>query len=72
MFIAGEAGPELVTSWGGDSSVLNAEQLLSAITEGMAMASQGDRVINVWLDGGIIDRQIITAEQRMNTRSGGR
>jgi len=72
MFIAGEAGPELVTSWGGDSSVLNAEQLLSAITEGMAMASQGDRVINVWLDGGIIDRQIVTAEQRMNTRSGGR
>lgn len=72
MFIAGEAGPELVTSWGGDSSVLNAEQLLSAITEGMAMASQGDKVINVWLDGGIIDRQIVTAEQRMNTRSGGR
>lgn len=72
MFIAGEAGPELVTSWGGDSSVLNADQLLSAITEGIAMASQGDKVINVWLDGGIIDRQIVTAEQRLNVRSGGR
>ncbi len=51
LFIAGEAGPELVTSTsGGGSAVMNMEQLQTAITRGMlvAMASnESDQQINL-------------------------
>ena len=72
MFIAGEAGPELVTSWGDDSAVLNANQIVDAIASGVAMASGGDITIPVYLDGNMLDQIIVTAQQRQNIRSGGR
>ena len=72
MFIAGEAGPELVTSWGDDSAVLNANQIVDAIANGVAMASGGDITIPVYLDGNMLDQIIVTAQQRQNIRSGGR
>ena len=72
MFVAGEAGPELVTSWGNDSAVLNVDQIVDAIAQGVAMASGGDITIPVYLDGNILDNVIVTAQQRQNIRSGGR
>ena len=72
LFVAGEAGPELVTSWGNDSAVLNVDQIVDAIAQGVAMASGGDITIPVYLDGNILDNVIVTAQQRQNIRSGGR
>lgn len=72
LFVAGEAGPELVTSWGNDSAVLNADQIVEAISQGVAMASGGDITIPVYLDGNLLDTVIVTAQQRQNIRSGGR
>lgn len=72
MFIAGEAGPELVTSWGNDSAVMNANQIVDAIASGVAMASGGDITVPIYLDGNMLDQIIVTAQQRQNIRSGGR
>ena len=72
LFVAGEAGPELVTSWGNDSAVLNVDQIVDAISQGVAMASGGDITIPVYLDGNLLDNVIVTAQQRQNIRSGGR
>lgn len=51
MFIAGEAGAELVTNiGGGQSAVMNMEQLQSAITRGMIVAlsaSESEQPINI-------------------------
>lgn len=70
LFLAGEAGPEIVTSYGGDTAVMNMEQIISSISASVAAASGGDITIPVVLDGGILDRVIVTAQQRQNVRSG--
>ena len=72
MFIAGEAGPELVTSWGNSSAVMNVDQIVEAIAQGVAMANGGDITIPIILDGNMLDQVIVTAQQRQNVRSGGR
>lgn len=71
LFLAGESGPEIVTSYNGESAVMNMEQIISTISQSVAMASGGgDITIPIILDGGVIDKRIITAQQRQSLRSG--
>lgn len=70
LFLAGEAGPEIVTSFGGDSAVMNMDQIISTIAQSVAMANGGDITIPISLDGGILDKVIVTAQQRQSLRSG--
>ena len=70
LFLAGEAGPEIVTSFGGDSAVMNMDQIISTISQSVAMANGGDITIPISLDGGILDKVIVTAQQRQSLRSG--
>lgn len=70
LFLAGEAGPEIVTSYGGESAVMNMEQIISAISQSVAMASGGDITVQAVFDGDVIDKRIITAQQRQSLRSG--
>ena len=70
LFLAGEAGPEIITSFGGDSAVMNMDQIISTISQSVAMANGGDITIPISLDGGILDKVIVTAQQRQNLRSG--
>lgn len=70
LFIAGEAGPEIVTSFGGESAVMNMDQIISTIAQSVAMANGGDITIPISLDGNMLDKVIITAQQRQNLRSG--
>ena len=70
LFIAGESGPELVTSYGGESAVMNMDQIIASIAGSVAMASGGDTTIPIYLDGGLLDKVIVTAQQRQSLRSG--
>lgn len=57
MFIAREAGPELVGTIGGRTAVANNDQIVSAISSGVfaavsdAMGNTNDRPIRVYIDG---------------------
>lgn len=71
LFIAGEAGPEIVTSFGGESTVMNMDQIIATMAQSVALASGGgDITIPISLDGNMLDKVIITAQQRQNLRSG--
>ena len=71
LFLAGEAGPELVTSYGGESTVMNMDQIIATMAQSVALASGGgDITIPISLDGGILDTVIVTAQQRQSLRSG--
>lgn len=70
LFLAGEAGPELVTSYGGQSAVMNMEQIIAAISQSVAAASGGNITVQAVFDGDVIDERIITAQQRQSLRSG--
>lgn len=74
MFVAREAGPEMVGKIGNKTTVANNQQIVEGISEGVyaavlaamrASESNGDRAVNVYLDG----RQITSAvEQRQRER----
>ena len=76
MFIANEAGPELVGKIGSRNAVVNNDQIVAAVSEGVyaavvsamrASATQGgaSQAVNVYLDG----KQITAAvEQRQRER----
>ena len=70
LFLAGEAGPEIVTSYGGDTAVMNMDQIISTIAQSVAASQGGDITIPISLDGGLLDKVIITAQQRQSLRSG--
>jgi hypothetical protein len=70
LFVAGEAGPEIVTSFGGESTVMNMDQIISTIAQSVALANGGDITIPISLDGNMLDKVIVTAQQRQNLRSG--
>lgn len=70
LFIAGEAGPEIVTSFGGESTVMNMDQIISTIAQSVALANGGDITIPISLDGNMLDKVIVSAQQRQNLRSG--
>lgn len=77
MFVAREAGPELVGSYGGKSAVVNNAQIVDAVSRGVAQAVSavmggqqggGDTEINVrlYLDG----REVIKSINRTQRRAG--
>lgn len=76
LFIANEAGPELVGTMNGHSTVANNNQIIDGIKQGVmeAMANSdfgGDWTINVIDNNGRIKAsQIVTAAQRKNRRDG--
>lgn len=70
LFLAGEAGPEIVTSYGGETAVMNMEQIIQTISSSVAAASGGNITIPISLDGGLLDTIIVSAQQRQTLRSG--
>lgn len=72
LFIAREAGAEMVGSVGGRTAVANNDQIVEAVAQGVAeavrgsMGSGGD--INIYLDG-VLERSISAIERR-NVRAG--
>ena len=77
LFVAREAGPELVGGFGNKTGVMNNEQIVEAVSAGVAEAvaqvmsqvnfgSDGERNINVFLDG----RQITSAVEQNRRQRG--
>ena len=72
MFMARESGPELVGTIGGQTAVLNNDQIVSAVSDGVyravsaAMGSRGDTQVTVYLDS----REIKTGQQRLARANG--
>ena len=75
LFMAREAGPEMVGRIGGRSAVANNEQIVEAISEGVyaavmaAMGRQGnggEQAVNVYLDG----KQIYTSVKKTESERG--
>ena len=71
MFIAREAGPELVGRIGNRTAVANNDQIVDAIREGVfdamtaAMNSQGEKEVRVYLDG----KEIATSTRKYNSQT---
>lgn len=75
LFIAREAGAEMVGSIGGHTAVANNDQIVEAIKQGVIEAMEGfegggDWTIQIINDGKITGTQIVTAAQRKNIRDG--
>lgn len=75
LFVAREAGPELVGSIGGRAAVANNDQIVTAVSEGVyravlaAMGQQGgsgEMNVNVYLDG----KQITNAVEKTQSERG--
>lgn len=74
MFIAREAGPELVGSISGRTAVANNDQIVAAVSQGvynavvaaMGSASGGGQAINVYLDG----KQIAASVRKTESERG--
>lgn len=72
MFMARESGPELVGTIGGQTAVLNNDQIVSAVSDGVyravsaAMGSRGDTQVKVYLDS----REIKAGQQRLARANG--
>ena len=61
MFIAGEAGPEYVGSFGGQTGVLNTDQMATALYNAMsaALANMPQQGGDIYLDGQVIYRNVV-------------
>lgn len=73
MFIAGEAGAELVANMGNRTGVMNIDQMREAVRQGVADAmgnGNRDNVVRVYLDGKQISNAV-TRNQRNTERSTG-
>ena len=80
MFVAREAGPELVGTIGGTTAVMNNDQIVASVSDGVAKAmanvmrqwSSGDKAVNVYLmgDAGKMFR-VMRQEARDYTRATG-
>lgn len=73
LFIAREAGPEMVGTIGGRTAVANNDQIVEGIREGVFEAVSaamngygGDQIVKVYLDS----REIRTGQQRLNRALG--
>lgn len=77
MFIAREAGPELVGTIGGRTAVANNDQIVSAVSSGVyravkaAMGGQGGGVIQLIMDGSKV-AEIVSDNVNAVTRRTGR
>jgi hypothetical protein len=75
LFVAREAGPELVGSIGSRTAVANNDQIVAAVSNGVynavvsAMASGGNNV-NVYLDGKDITDNVVSHINAESRRTG--
>ncbi len=78
MFIAREAGPELVGSIGGNTAVMNNDQIVASVADGVAravaavLANGNDQPVNIYIGGEKIDQYMVKRNRRNNLMSGGR
>ncbi|MCD8201747.1 MAG: hypothetical protein LUD47_06770 [Clostridia bacterium] len=76
LFIANEAGPELVGTMGGHTAVANNDQIVEGIKQGVREALEesnvggGDITVQFVQDGQIKASKIISAAERANQRAG--
>ena len=72
LFVAGEAGPEIVGHVGGRTEVLNQSQIASAIysamTSAMSQQQNGPSVVQVVLDGRVVAESSVKEWQRQAKR----
>lgn len=78
MFIAREAGPELIGTIGGRSAVVNNNQIVEAVSNGVARAvasvmgaGSGGQNIQVFIGNEQLDRYIVRSQRRQALRTNG-
>lgn len=77
MFIAREAGPELVGTIGGRNAVMNNNQIVESVSSGVyravksAMKSGGESVIQVFIGNEQLDEYIVSSRQRRMLQTNG-
>jgi hypothetical protein len=76
MFIAREAGPELVGSVGNRTAVVNNEQIVSAVSKGVyqavvqAMANNGDQTVEAKVNDKVLFEVILNRNRQETMRKG--
>lgn len=77
MFIAREAGPELVGTIGGNTAVMNNNQIVSSVAAGVAQAvasvlgnGQQNQSISLYLDGEVIYNSVVDRNNNHVARTG--
>ena len=73
MFIAREAGPELVGTIGNRTAVANNDQIIAGIAKGVREAmvgAGGNWTIQIVEDGRVTGTKVVTAAERQNRRDG--
>lgn len=76
MFIAREAGPELVGTIGNKTAVANNEQIVSSVARGVASAvssvlgSGGNQALTVYLDGEVVYNNVVQRNNNHVARTG--
>lgn len=81
LFIAREAGPELVGGFGGKTGVMNNEQIVQAVSQGVYRAvlaalgqtktdDKGNLILQIYLGANLILEEIINEINRRNVRAG--
>lgn len=77
MFIAREAGPEMVGTMGGKTAVANNDQIVSGISEGVYAAvtsamrgANNNAHYTIQLDGKVVYDSVVTADRDFAKRTG--
>lgn len=76
MFIAREAGPELVGTIGNKTAVVNNQQIVSSVAQGVASAvsgvlgSGGNQALTVYLDGEVVYNNVVQRNNNHVARTG--
>ena len=77
MFLAREAGPELVGTIGSKTAVVNNQQIVEAVAKGVANAvskvmasSQANRNYNFYMDGDNVTNAVTIRQRRMESVMG--
>lgn len=77
MFVAREAGPELVGSIGNKTAVANNNQIVDAVAKGVASAVAGvmgsgseKQTIEMNVDGNTFARAVVSSYNRLQSQSG--
>lgn len=77
LFIAREAGPELVGTMGGHTAVMNNDQIVASVSDGVYRAvtaamgnSGGDQSITINLDGKAVYQSVVNQNRREVRRTG--
>jgi hypothetical protein len=76
MFIAREAGPELVGSIGNRSAVLNNKQIVDSVSTGVAsavsavMGKESSQVVNLYADDILLGKAVIKSINKTKLATG--